>query len=414
MVFIACGLNHKTAPLHIREKFALSADNNNQLLHSITSSLGINEAIILSTCNRTEIYCDTDEPDKIIPWIANVQQLAIESITPYFYTHCEDEGIKHLLRVAIGLDSMMLGEPQILGQIKQAYNLALEAGTIGSHLNSLFQYVFRACKKIRNDSGIGKNATSVAYAAAQLVGQIFKDYQNLNVFLIGSGETSSLVAKYLHQAGVKNFMVTNRTDDKAQKLSEKISGKNIPIVDIALHLSEADVIISATNCPLPFISKCMVEKALKDRQNKPMFFLDLAVPRDIEPEVSGLENAHLYNIDDLESVTEKGLNERQNAAVDAENLINHEVESYLNWNQKRETNQVITGYQDHMQKLSAIELERATTKISKGQCPYEVLTEFSRRLTNKLTHIPKVGLRQIANDDRERLQELVSHFSTKS
>lgn len=411
MVFIACGLNHKTAPLYVREKFALSAKNSNQLLHSFTDTLNIDEAAILFTCNRTEIYCNADDSSKIIPWISDTQNLPIESITPYFYTHHENAGIKHLLRVGSGLDSMMLGEPQILGQIKKAYNLASEAGTIGSHLNSIFQFTFKMCKKIRTNSGIGKNPISIAYAAAQLVNKTFNNFSNLNVFLIGSGETSTLVAKYLQDAGVKKFMVTNRSYDKAEQLAQKLSGKNISILDIAEHLAEADIVISATSCPLPFISKSMVANALKKRAHKNMLFLDLAVPRDIEEDVAEIPSVSLYNIDDLQNVTEDGLNQRSKAALAAEKLINQEIDRYIAWHKLREADQVIGNYQNHMQKLSSLELQRATNKIAKGQCPYEVLTEFSHRLTNKLTHIPKVGLRQIATENQAKLQELINYFS---
>ncbi|MDF1758400.1 MAG: glutamyl-tRNA reductase [Legionellaceae bacterium] len=410
MVFVACGLNYKTAPLDIREKFAMSADDSSQLLHDFTNSLDIDEAAILFTCNRTEIYCHTDNPNKIIPWVSDTQKIATESIRPYFYTHQENEGIKHLMRVGSGLDSMMLGEPQILGQIKQAYSLANEAGTIGGLLDPIFQYTFQACKKIRNSSGVGKNPISIAYAASQLVGQIFNDYKKLNVFLIGSGETSTLVSKYLQEAGVKNFMITNRTNESAELLANKVSGKIVPILDMAEHLSKADVIISATSCPLPFISKAMVEKALRERNNSPMFFLDLALPRDIEPNITELDEVHLYNIDDLQSVTEQGLDERRKAALNAERLINQEVENYISWFKSREANQVISDYEDYMQKLSILELQRATSKLTQGQCPHEVLNEFNRRLTNKLTHMPKVGLRQIAVDNQEWLQDFVTRF----
>ncbi|OGV32568.1 MAG: glutamyl-tRNA reductase [Legionellales bacterium RIFCSPHIGHO2_12_FULL_35_11] len=414
MVFVACGLNHKTAPLNIREKFAIASENSDQLLHNFSASLNINEVAILSTCNRTEIYCSTDNPDKIIPWVANTHQIPNSSIIPYFYTHCEKAGIRHLLRVGSGLDSMMLGEPQILGQIKQAYNLALEAGTIGSQLDSVFQYIFQTCKKIRNLSDIGKNPTSISYAASQLVGQIFNNFANLNVFLIGSGETATLVAKYLQEAGVKKFMVTNRSQDKADILSKKLSGRSIPILDIAAHLSEADVIISATSCPLPFISKSMVESALLKRNSKPMFFLDLAVPRDIEQDIIKLGDAvHLYNIDDLQNVTANGLQAREKAAKKAENLIDKELSSYIDWQSNKKTDQIISNYHAYMQRISNLELLRATNKLSKGECPYLVLSEFRHRLTNKLTHIPKVGLRQLANTNQDKLQNLINHFSNK-
>lgn len=413
MVFVACGLNHKTAPLGVRERFALGASNDSSILHRFTEDLDIDEAAVLFTCNRTEIYCNTKDPEIIIPWISAEKDISINEVAPYFYSHTEEAGIKHLMRVGAGLDSMMLGEPQILGQIKRAYSDANQAGTIGNDLDSIFQYIFQACKKIRSTSGVGKNPISIAYAAAQLVGQMFANYADLNVFIIGSGDTSGLVAKYLHQSGTRNFMVTSRTQEKAERLAKELQGKTIPILNFSEHLAKADVVISATSCPLPFINKSMVSKALSMRGGKPMFFLDLAVPRDIESDITSTANVHLYNIDDLQNVVASGINERQKAAIVAEEMVNNEVSNYINWSNTKQANHVIHGYQQHMQQLSELELQRAMNKIANGKCPYEVLNEFSRRLTNKLTHFPKIGLRQIAAENQDSLQELINYFSKK-
>jgi len=410
MVFVACGLNHKTAPLDVREQFALATGQDDRLLRRLLDLPAIHEAAVLSTCNRTEIYCDTHDPTELIPWLAEEQHLTPAAINPYIYMHHDHQGVKHTLRVASGLDSMMLGEPQILGQMKQAYLAASEAGAIGSNLRHVFQYVFSASKRIRTRSGIGQNPVSIAFAAAQLVGQLFTDYQNLTVFLIGSGETSSLVAKYLHQQGVQQFMVANRTDDKAQQLAAKYAGKTVSIVDIPHYLSQADVVISATTCPLPFISKHMVEQALIQRQHTPMFLLDLAVPRDIEPEVSDLEGAHLYNIDDLQNLTEKGMSERRAAALDAEQLIDLELDNYIRLHRSLRAKDIIRDYRTYMQDLAQLELQRAVQKLSTGQCQYDVLTEFSQRLVNKLTHTPTVGLRKAAVDNRNELLELAHYL----
>jgi glutamyl-tRNA reductase len=411
MVFVACGLNHKTAPLHVREKFALSNDNNLGLLHRFTKSLNITEAAILSTCNRTEIYCDISDHSKIIPWISKEQNINLDSILPYFYTHQEENGIKHILRVASGLDSMMIGEPQILGQIKNAYHLAKDAGTIGDNLNPIFQYIFKTSKKIRTNSKIGENPTSIAFAATQLIANIFSEFSNLNVFLIGTGDTSSLVAKYLQELGVVNFMISNRTTQKAQYLAQKTHGQTIAITEIASNLAKADVIISATSCPIPFINKSMVENALIERSQKPMFFLDLAVPRDIEENVGDIKNVHLYNIDDLQTVTEKGLALRQKAALSAEKLITQEVDKYSIKCKTDLASDAIHIFEKNAKIISDIELNRAIKKITSGQCPYQILSEFNHRLTKKLTHIPKLGLRKIASHDSECLNELVNYFS---
>jgi len=414
MVFVTCGLNHKTAPVNIREKFALQANNYNNLLHRFTDDIDVEEAAILFTCNRTEIYCSTSNPEAIVPWICAEKNIPVQEAEPYFYSHTEEKAIKHLLRVGIGLDSMMLGEPQILGQIKDSYSFASESGTIGSYLDSIFQYIFQACKKIRTTSGIGKNPISIAYAASQLIGQVLQDYSKLHVLIIGSGETSALVAKYLYEAGVRNFIVTSRTQEKAERLANELQGETIPILNFSQHLARADVVITATSCPLPFISKEMINNALSKRKQKPMFLLDLAVPRDIEDDVISTSNVHLYNIDNIQNVVTENINARQKAALLAEEMVEKEVINYINWNNTKQANHVIHGYQQHMQELSNFELKRAMNKISNGKCPQEVLNEFSRRLTNKLTHFPKIGLRQIAADNQRSLQELINYFSKKS
>lgn len=412
-MFVACGLNHKTAPLSVREKIALPADLQDTLLSKLVGLPLVNEAAILSTCNRTEIYCDTDDPESITTWLAHEHQLPREALTPYVYTHCDHQGIRHALRVACGLDSMMLGEPQIFGQMKQAYQQACRIGAIQQHLKPVFQYVFRASKRVRRHSGVGNNPISIASAAAQLVSQRFPDHAALNVFIIGSGETASLVAKYLHKAGVTRFMIASRTRDNANVLATAFSGQAISISDIHHYLPTADVVISATACPLPFINQHLVEEALKKRAYAPMFFLDLAVPRDIEPNVAELEAVHLYNIDDLQTMIDKGMNERRMAALQAETLIEDELDHYARWHRSLKAKHLICDYRHQMQGLAQQELKRAMQKLSAGHCQYNVLTEFSERLVNKLTHSPSVGLRQAASDDREELLELAQYLFNK-
>jgi len=414
MVFVACGLNHKTAPLNVREQVALPMDNQDTLLSNLVGLPMVNEAAILSTCNRTEIYCETNDPDMISPWLARQYQLEPEALNPYFYTHYGHQGVRHTLRVASGLDSMMLGEPQILGQMKQAYHQGCRVGSIKSNLRHVFQYVFSASKRVRSLSGIGNNPVSIASAAVQLIGQAFPDYQALNVFVIGSGETASLVAKYLQKEGVTNFTVASRTQDNAISLADTIAGKAISISEIPQHLPKADVVISATACPLPFINKPMVEQALKERANTPMFFLDLAVPRDIEQNISELSAVHLYNIDDLKTITGNGLLERQTAAVQAEQLVNSELDNYIREHRSLKAKAVICDYRDQMQTLAQQELQRAKQKLSAGKCQYSVLEEFSERLVKKLTHTPTLGLRHAAWDNRQELLDLAQYLLDKS
>lgn len=410
MVFVACGLNHKTAPINVREKVALPSAMHDSLLNSLLDLSEVNEAAILSTCNRTEIYCDTKDPQALVGWLAKEHHLSKESLSPFLYIHEGHQGIKHTLRVASGLDSMMIGEPQILGQMKQAYQQACRLGSIKTQLRPVFEYIFSASKRVRTRSGIGTNPVSIAYAAVQLIGQFFSNYKSLNVFLIGSGETASLVAKYLHQQGVHQFMIASRTRDNAKKLADTFGGKTLSIGDIPQHLAHADVVISATACPLPFINKNLVEHALKQRNHAPMFFLDLAVPRDIENDVRELDHVHLYNVDDLNIMIEKGMDERRHAALQAEQLVESELDNYIRWHRSLRAKDIICDYRNQMQNLAQQELERAIKKLSLGHSQQSVLNEFSERLVNKLTHNPTAGLRQIAWDGREDLLSLAQYL----
>jgi glutamyl-tRNA reductase len=406
MVFVACGLSHETAPLSEREKIALLPDMQDTLLNNLLNLPKVNEAAILSTCNRTEIYCDTEEPQSIAPWLAQQHQLSPELL----YTHYGRRGIRHALRVASGLDSKIPGEPQIFGQIKQAYQYACQLGTVKTNLRQVFQFIFRASKRIRSRSGIGTNPVSVAYAAVQLIGQLFPDYQSLQAFIIGSGETAKLVAKYLHKQGVRRFLIASRTNENARQLASAFQGEALTIADIPQYLSQADVVISATACPLPFITKGLVEHALSKRANAPMFFLDLAVPRDIAVDVANLDAVHLYNIDDLQLMTKEGLNERRSAALQAEQLVDCELDNYIRLHRSLRAKDIICNYRSQMHHLAQQELQRAHKKLSAGYSQDKVLGEFCERLVNKLIHQPTVGLRQVAWDDREELLDLVYYL----
>lgn len=406
MVFVACGLNHKTAPITVRETIALPVAMQNELLHDLVSLPTVNEAAILSTCNRTEIYCDTDDPGSLIPWLTRSTPMETEQLSPYFYLHHGHHGVRHTLRVASGLDSMMLGEPQILGQMKQAYQQACQAGTVKTRLRPVFEYVFSASKRVRSRSGIGTNPVSIAYAAVQRVGQLFSEYAPLRVLLIGAGETTTLVAKYLHKQGVRRFRIASRTLESANNLAQTFAGEAINIGDIPQYLPEADVVITATACPLPFINKSLVEHALHKRKNAPMFFLDLAVPRDIEADVGSLDQVHLYNIDDMQSLIDQGMNERRFAAQQAEELIDCELDNYIRWHRSLRANSTICHYRDHMQHLAQQELQRAKTRLDSGLPQNDVLDEFCTRLVNKLLHNPTIGMKQAARDGKEELLDL--------
>lgn len=411
-MFVACGLNYKTAPLHIREEIAKSFTNTTPLLPQIMGLSSVNEAVILSTCNRTELYCETEEPESVVNWFQQqpLQQAPTLLSSSFFYNHNGPHGIKHALRVATGLDSMMLGEPQILGQMKKAYQEACDMGSIKTSLREAFQYIFSAAKRIRNQSEVGHSRVSIAYAAAQLVSNLFSDCSSLNAFLIGSGDTSTLVAKYLRKLGVKQFLIASRSKENAEQLAGFLNGEALTISDIPQHLAQADIVISATACPLPFISKSWVEQALFERKSSPMCFIDLSIPRDIEPEVGCLKGVSLYNLDDLQSLTEQGMNERYEAAIQAEQLVEFEVENYIRHDRSLRVNHIITDYRQHMQNLAQQELQRAREKLKTSHNEEMVLQEFCNRLVNKLIHHPTQGLRQAAWHDRAELLEFIKYL----
>ncbi len=410
MVFVTSGLNHKTAPLAIREKMALLSTPENTSLDRLLQLPFVHEAVILSTCNRTEVYCEIDSTKTLLAWFSEETNLPIEKLEPYIYHHEANEGIQHLLRVASGLDSMMLGEPQILGQLKQAFRQADEKDGVKKALRHIFPFAFSASKQIRNQSGIGNNPISVASAAVRLIGRFFSSYKGLEVFVIGSGETAALVAKYLYQQGVRNFSIASRTRENADKLAFKWHANPLSITDIPTHLPKADVVISATACPLPFIDKTMVEQAIGSARKTPLFFLDLAVPRDIASDVDELSYTHLYNIDDLHHVIEKGLDERKSAATHAESLIAPALESFVKAHRIRSAQRMICDYRENMQLLAEFELQRATKKILSEQCQHAVMREFSERLLNKLTHPTTIGLRQLAADGHSDILALANYL----
>lgn len=410
MVFVACGLNYKTAPIAVREKIALTPSMHETYLNSLLAMDEINEGAILSTCNRTEIYCDAPNPNLITDWLAEQHQLSTKELSPFLYLHEGHHAIRHTLRVASGLDSMMIGEPQILGQMKQAYQYACQLGAVKGQLRPVFEYVFRASKRVRTQSGIGTNPVSIAYAAVQLIEQSFNQLKELNVLLIGSGETASLVAKYLHQQGVKHFIVASRTQDNATKLATQFGGTPISITELTHYLPQADVVITATSCPLPFINKNLIAQALNQRQSASMFLLDLAVPRDIEADVGELQNVHLYNIDDLQEKIEHGMNERRQAAMIAEQLIDHELNNFARWYRTLQSKEVICDYRKQMEQLAELELQRALKKLALGHEQGQVLHDFSKRLVKKLTHFPTTGLKDIAGDDRKDLLGLAQYL----
>ncbi len=413
MPIIALGINHKTAPVEIREKVSFSQDKLEEALRDLTSQSNINEAAILSTCNRTELVCHTENNEDsatIIDWFRHYHKLSVEEVDPYIYTHPEQQAVQHMLRVACGLDSLILGEPQILGQIKTAYRQAVDAGTVGTLLGKLFQYTFSVAKQIRSDTAIGSSSVSVAFAAVSLAKQIFSDFASHTALLIGAGETIELTARHLHENGIGRIIIANRTVEKAHALAKEFNGYAIVLQDIPGHLAEADIIISSTGSPLPILGKGAIERALKTRKHQPMLMVDIAVPRDIESEAGELDDVYLYTVDDLQEIIEEGLRSRQQAAKQAEEIIDHEVIQFMGWLRSLEAVGTIREYRKKAEETRDNELSRAQRMLAKGEDPEKVLAWLAHGLTNKMIHTPCTQMKQAGFDDRFEVIETARHI----
>jgi glutamyl-tRNA reductase len=402
MTLLAVGINYQTAPVSVRERLAFPAETLHSSLQELRQISEISEAAILSTCNRTEFYCtaSTDNEKFLVDWVADTKQIAVDSFIPYLYTHADNQLIRHMFRVACGLDSMILGEPQILGQMKSAYQTACEAGTLGKHLGKLFQQTFTAAKKVRTDTAIGSSPVSVAFAAVQLAQQIFANLKDQTAVLIGAGETIELTARHLRQQGVGRIIIANRTHAKAQILAEQFNGLAIALAELPSYLSEADIVISSTASQLPILGKGSVESALKIRRNKPMFMVDLAVPRDIEAEVEQLRDVYLYTVDDLQHTIEQNMDSRRRAAEQAEEIIDTQVDYFLAWLRAQDAHSTIRDYRLQAEQSRDEALQKALCLLKNGSTPEEAMTRLAHSLTNKLIHTPSAQIRDAAANER--------------
>ncbi|ENW8000123.1 glutamyl-tRNA reductase [Neisseria gonorrhoeae] len=402
MQLTAVGLNHQTAPLSIREKLAFAAAALPEAVRNLARSNAATEAVILSTCNRTELYCVGDS-EEIIRWLADYHSLPIEEIRPYLYTLDMQETVHHAFRVACGLDSMVLGEPQILGQIKDAVRAAQEQESMGAKLNALFQKTFSVAKEVRTDTAVGENSVSMASASVKLAEQIFPDIGDLNVLFIGAGEMIELVATYFAAKNPRLMTVANRTLARAQELCDKLGVNAEPCLlsDLPAILHDYDVVVSSTASQLPIVGKGMVERALKQRQSMPLFMLDLAVPRDIEAEVGDLNDAYLYTVDDMVNIVQSGKEARQKAAAAAETLVSEKVAEFVRQQQGRQSVPLIKALRDEGEKARKQVLENAMKQLAKGATAEEVLERLSVQLTNKLLHSPTQTLNKAGEEDKD-------------
>ncbi len=410
MTLLAFGINHKTAPVDIREKVAFAPDKLGAALKDLLTLTAVNEAAIVSTCNRTELYCDLSEADsaEVVAWFRAYHSLSAEELEPYIYTHLDNQAVQHILRVASGLDSLVLGEPQILGQIKDAYHTASQAGAIGHLLNRLFQHTFSVAKEVRTDTAIGSSPVSVAFAAVSLAKQIFSDLSEHTALLIGAGDTIDLVARHLNDQGIKHLIVANRTVERAMTLTNQfMHSEAIALADIPSRLAETDMIISSTASQLPILGKGAVESALKSRKHRPMFMVDIAVPRDIEPEVGDLSDIYLYTVDDLHEVIEEGRQSREEAAEQAQEIIENQVEHYMGWLRSLEAVDTIRSYREHAELLRDEAMHNARRQLAAGRDPETVMSELARVLTQKLLHQPTVQMNRAAFEGREELLETI-------
>jgi len=410
MHLLAIGINHQSAPLAIREQVVFHAETVIQALRDLVDRRPVQEAAIISTCNRTEVYCNTDDPRAAVDWLAAYHRVKPHHISPYVYSLPQEQAVKHAFRVASGLDSMVLGEPQILGQFKHAVRAAAAAGTLGLVLNKLFQRTFSVAKAVRSETEIGASTISMAAAAVHLAQRIYPAISGQSVLLIGAGDMIELCATHFAAHHPRRMTFANRTESRARQLAERFLGHVISLNDLPAQMALHDIVVCCTASPLPLIGKGLVERALRARRHLPMLMFDLAVPRDIESEVSALDDVFLYTVDDLGQIARDGMDLRQNAVAQAEAIIENHVTDFMHWLGTRELVPTIRALRDSADRARRHALERAQRKLARGDDPRRVMEEFSRALANKLLHAPTSALNHAADDEREALAALLARL----
>jgi glutamyl-tRNA reductase len=399
MSILAFGINHTTASVDIRGRVAFAPEVVIESLQQALGHLKGEEIALLSTCNRTEIYLSGEVSDEqLLTWLAEHKNIGLEQLQSCYYCHRDQQAVRHIMRVASGLDSLVLGEPQIFGQIKSAYAVGREAGTVSTYLNQIFQYAFAAAKRVRSQTAIGQNPVSVAYASVSLAEQIFANLKDAHALLIGAGETIELVARHLKDKNIGGITVANRTLNRAQELAANFSAEAILLSDIPEFLPKADIVISSTASQLPILGKGAVESALKKRKHKPIFMVDIAVPRDIEPEVEALDDVYLYTVDDLQEVIQDNLRARQTAADVAQDIIDQEAQDWSRQQRSLAVVDTIRAFRDSVEKIRDEEVDKALTALQKGQDSQSVISTLARNLTNKLMHKPTTRLKQAGEE----------------
>jgi len=402
MGILAFGINHTTASVDLRGRVAFAPEMVVESLQQALNQLGGGEIALLSTCNRTEIYFHGEVSDEqLLSWLAEHKGLTVEQLRDCYYCYRDQQAVRHIMCVASGLDSLVLGEPQIFGQIKSAYAVGREAGTVSSYLNQAFQCAFAAAKRVRSETAIGQNPVSVAYASVSLAEQIFADLKQAHALLIGAGETIELVARHLHDKQIGSITVANRTLSRAQELAADFSAEAILLSDIHDHLPQADIVISSTASQLPVLGKGAVESALKKRKRKPIFMVDIAVPRDIEPEVEMLDDVYLYTVDDLQEVIQDNVRARQSAADLAQGIIDQEADGWSRQQRSLAAVDTIRAFRNSVEKIRDEEVGKAMQALQRGQDSESVIATLARNLTNKLMHKPTTRLKQAGEEGRD-------------
>lgn len=409
MPLYALGLNHSTAPIDVREMVAFQSDTLGAALRDLIGSPKVKEAAILSTCNRTEVYFHGSDPEPVTEWLENFHRVPKASLSPYLYTLPQDRAVSHAFRVASGLDSMVLGEPQILGQMKHAVKTAEAAGSLGLVLNRLFQRTFAVAKDVRTNTDIGTASISMAAAAVRLAERIFPSIAEERVLLIGAGEMIELAATHFAARKPKSITVANRTLERGAQLAARFFADAITLNELPERLSQFDIIVTSTASSLPILGKGLLERAIKARRHSPMFIVDLAVPRDVEPEAAELDDVFLYSVDDLANIVKDNLHIRSDAVREAEAMIAEQAGSFLRWLEGRSVVPTIAALRGHHERMRGAELERALRLFASGMPVEQVLEQLARGLTNKFLHAPTQALNQAGEAERAELLALLHH-----
>ncbi|MEO8755855.1 MAG: glutamyl-tRNA reductase [Casimicrobiaceae bacterium] len=409
MALFALGLNHATAPVEVRERVAFTPDTLGDALRDLVGAKRVKEAAILSTCNRTEVYFHGDDPDPIAHWLAGFHNLPEGSLHPYVYTLPQDRAVTHAFRVASGLDSMVLGEPQILGQMKHAVRSAESAGSLGLVLNRLFQRTFAVAKDVRSKTDIGSASISMAAAAVKLAERIFPSISGQRLLLIGAGEMIELAAAHFVAKNPKSVTVANRTFERGSQLASRLGAEAITLNELPDRLASFDIIVTCTASTLPILGKGTLERVVKQRKHAPVFIVDLAVPRDVEPEAAELDDVFLYSVDDLAEIVKGNLQVRRESVVQAEQMISDHSGQFLRWLEGRTIVPTIAALHGHHDGLRSIELERARKMLAAGESPDKVLDALARGLTNKFLHAPLSALNGAGEAERAELIALFQH-----